>query len=140
MGPRYDAGYGLLLLALPTAMVVLFDVPLAPTAWAADPDVLWPAVSLCLMAVGGVMGLIAATRPDESVAGRRVDYLTFRGLATTWLALAMSVNGAAWALDGDLFGLATVASGLFLFAMGVGTMLRRPTFVPEERARRRSAG
>jgi hypothetical protein len=131
MGPRYDAGYGVLLLSFWAAMVVAFDAPLVPTAWLHDADALSPTVGLVALLVGGVFGLVAATRPETTVAGRRIDHLTFRGLATLAIS-GLALSSAATSLvDGDRFGLVVASMGVFLVVLGVGTMLRRPTFVSE---------
>jgi peptidoglycan/LPS O-acetylase OafA/YrhL len=139
MGPRYDAGYGLLLLAVVVAFVVGFGVPLDPRAWPTDPTVFWPLVGMVAMFLGGLCGLVAARRPETTVAGRRVDHLTFRGLATLSIGVAMLLSGGASLLDGDGFGLVPAGTGAFMLAMGVGTMLRRPSFVSEGDLRASSA-
>jgi hypothetical protein len=133
VNPRYDAAYGLLLLALPAAVVVGLGVPLDPAVLLAEPDVLWPALSLLAMAVGGLFGLVAWRRPEGRIAGRRVDFLTFRGAASLSLGLSMSILAAVDLAAGELFGLVMLATAAFMGLVGVGTMLRRPSFAPEAR-------
>ena len=141
MGPRYDVGYGLLLLVLLAGFVAVFGFPTEWNLSTADPATVANDVALCLMAVAGVLGLVAAGRPESTGGGRRADYLTFRGLSTVALGLSAELLALAVLLGEEFLALAVLqlASGLFLVAMGVGTMLRRPTLVPARRERARSA-
>ncbi|MFD1513512.1 hypothetical protein [Halomarina rubra] len=139
MRPRYDAGYGLFLLVLSVGFLVLFDVPLDPTAWSNATEGRVALAGMALMFAAGVSGLVAARRPHGIVAGRRIDHLTFRGVSTLLLGVAMLLLGGFSLAGSDLSGLLNVAIGAFLLLLGVGTMQRRPAFVSAGDLTERSA-
>ena len=123
MRPRYDVLQGGLMLVLVAGLLALLGVPRTPPL----------AASIALFVADGVFGLAAGLRPERRVAGYRVDFVVLRGLGTCCLGLGMLLLGANRAGGGDPFGLAIGAGGLFMCVFGVGTLLRRPTFVPEIR-------
>ena len=123
MRPRYDFLQGGVILVLSAGLVALFGVPRSPL----------PAATLALFVADGVFGVAAGFRPERRIAGRRVDFLTLRGLGTFCLGLGMLAAGADRLTAGDSFGFMLGATGLLMLVFGVGILLRRPTFVPEMR-------
>lgn len=123
MRPRYDFFVGGLELVLVAGLFAVFGVPRAPPF----------AASWALFVVAGLLGVAAGFRPEWRVGGYTVDFVVLRGLGTCCVAFSTLLVGASQLTDGGPFGIMMVGSGLFVAALGVGTLLRRPTFVPEVR-------
>ncbi|SHG55470.1 hypothetical protein [Halobaculum gomorrense] len=119
MRPRYELLQGVFLLAVTAGIFLLIGVPHDPVL----------ATVTLLFGVGGVFALLAGLRVERDAAGQAVDHLTLRGAAGCSLGLAMGLLGTSQLRGGELLGLAIVFGGVFVFAVGIATIQRRPSVV-----------
>lgn len=126
-GPLYDLLVGLLISVLTAALLAVFGLASVLGTPAGSS-------SVALFVLASASSFVAASRPESSVGGHRVDYLTFRGLSGVAMGLVLLLQGVLVFLGGDLFLTAVMVIGApTILAIGVGTMLRKEWIVPDAR-------
>ena len=126
LGPRYDLGLGVLLLVLTAALLAVFG----PGVLSAP----WSALAVALFIVAALLSVAASRRPETTVGGLRVDYLTLRGLSSVAVGTVLLLTGGSDLLHGDpFFGAVALLGGLFPVVIGLGSLLRKEWAVPELR-------